>query len=108
MNVSQMPVTSTQKRVTGLFPGVALGELVDGITDAIYGSFRDQRMKMPTHADKSQRFTICMDWAVILRGDLQWGVQRIVGAMPDILRTTLAGGKWQPSKRQCWIPEDGR
>jgi hypothetical protein len=103
-----VPVTTKERRVTGLFPGPALGQLVSGITDAIYGSFREQSMKMPTDADKRQRFAICMDWAVTLRGDLKWGVARIVGAMPEILRTTLAGGKWQPSQRQCWIPTDGR
>jgi hypothetical protein len=103
-----MPVTSTQKKVTGLFPGPLLGVLVNGITDAIYASFKSQGMRMPTDADKRQRFAICMDWALVLRGDLKWGAQRIVGAMPDILRTTLAGGKWKPSHRQCWLPEDGR
>lgn len=104
----QMPVTNTQKRVTSLFPGTLLGELVEGITVAMYRSFKEQSMKMPTDADKRQRFAICMDWAVTLRGDLQWGVQRIVGAMPEILRATLSGGKWQPTQRQCWIPGDGR
>ena len=108
MTNNNVPISTKQQRVMSLFPGATLGELVDGITNAIYGSFKQQSMKVPTDADKRQRFGICMEWAVTLRGDLQWGVQRIVGAMPDILRTTLAGGKWEPTKRQCWIPADGR
>ncbi len=108
--VPQAPaiMSSKQQRVTSLFPGVALGQLVDGITTALHSSFKAQVMRVPTDDEKRRRFGICMDWAVILRGDMKWGVQRIVGAMPEILKTTLAGEKWQPSQRQCWIPEDGR
>ncbi len=101
-------MSSRQQRLLTMFPGAALGELVNGITDALLASFRNQAMRIPTDQEKRQRFTICMDWAVILRGDMKWGVQRIVGAMPEILKTELSGSKWVPSKRQCWIPEDGR
>ena len=105
---ASVPITTREQRVTKLFPNEALGQLVTGITDAIYGSFKLQAMRVPTDEDKRQRFAICMDWAVILRGDMKWGVQRIVGAMPAILKTELSGVKWTPSLRQCWIPEDGR
>lgn len=99
-----------ERMVLNLFP-IETGsfkELVDGIVLAIHISHKEHPMRSDTDADKRQRFKTCMDWAVALRGDLKWGVQRIVGAMPEILRTTLSGGIWEPSQRQCWIPEDGR
>jgi hypothetical protein len=100
--------SSKEKLAAYLFPHPAMGVLVNGITDALYISFEQSGMKSPTFEDKRQRFAICMNWAIKLRGDLKWGVQRIVDAMPEILRTELSGSKWEPSQRQCWIPEDGR
>ncbi len=100
---------STETMVTKLFPGDGLGKLVTGVTDAIFKSFRSVgAMAEQTMDEKRRRFKICMDWALVLRGDMKWGVQRIADAMPEILRTELSGTKWTPSKRQCWIPEDGR
>lgn len=99
-----------ERMVLKLFPieTGAFRQLVDGVVDSIHGSYKTHAVKTDTDSDRKQRFKICMDWAVTLRGDLKWGVHRIVGAMPEILRATLSGGIWEPSQRQCWIPEDGR
>ncbi len=101
--------TNTQKKVMQLFPGNALGQLVNAITDAIYTSFLTPDLKMlnATMEEKRRRFAICMDWAQVLRGDLKWGMQRICDAIPEILNTELSGKKWTPSDRRCWISSDG-
>jgi hypothetical protein len=118
MNLGVAPsvVTSRERTVRSLFPGSSLSLLVDGITNAIYESFQAKSdetllilpMTSPTLAEKRRRFGILMNWAMVLRGDLKWGVQRIVGALPDILKTTLAGSKWTPPTRQCWISRERR
>jgi hypothetical protein len=96
-----------EKTVMALFPDT-LGVLVNGITDAMWSSFKREGIQVASDTEKRRRFTICMDWAVTLRGDLKWGVQRIVGAMPEILKAELSGTKYVPSQRQCWIPADGK
>lgn len=109
-------MTTREKTVRGLFPGPVLGQLVTGITNAIYDSFQFKGsecslilgMAAPTEYEKRRRFTILMNWACILRGDLKWGIQRIVDAMPEILKTSLSGGKWTPATRQCWISPERR
>jgi hypothetical protein len=109
-----IPVSDRERMVRNLFPDAALGQLVNGVTDALYRSFIDAGapattgMAAITLDEKRRRFKICMDWALVLRGDLKWGVQRICDAMPEILKITLAGNKWDPPTRQCWIPSDGR
>ena len=101
---------SNETRVRELFADNSLGALVTGVTDAIYQSFKENglRSKEVSDTEKRMRFKILMDWAIVLRADLKWGVQRIVDAMPEILKTELNGKKWEPTKRQCWIPQDGR
>jgi hypothetical protein len=96
------------KTIRGMFPGDDLGRITIGIFEAIAISFEEGNMRNPTHEEKKRRFTICVNWAKILRGDLAWGLARICDSMPDILRAELLGTKWEPDKRACWIPEDGR
>ncbi len=101
--------TNTQKKVMQLFPGNALGQLVNAITEAIYQSFLspEGRMTNAPMDEKRRRFAICMDWAQVLRGDLKWGMQRICDNIPAILKTELSGNKWRPDDRRCWISSDG-
>lgn len=107
--------SSRERMVTHLFPHPAMGSLVEGITRAIEASFAAERQMpnliaaiQPSREETRRRFGILMDWAVVLRGDLKWGVHRIVDCMPEILKTVLAGGKWSPSNRQCWITGNGK
>jgi hypothetical protein len=61
-----------------------------------------------TQAEIKDRFKACFDKAKMLRGDLKWGVERIVGAMDEVLRAHLAKMDFVPSDRKCWVPEDGQ
>ena len=96
------------KKIVTLFPGADLGRITMGIYEAVGKSFDQQFMRNPTREEIKRRFKIVMDWAVTLRGDLSWGLDRIVDVMHEILTSELTGAKWEPSKRQCWIPADGK
>jgi len=90
--------------ITQMFPGSALGTITNGITNAVGISFDEQKMKNPTMGEIRRRFDICMKWAKILRGDLAWGVQRIIDEMPNILRKELLGVTYTPPSREIWAP----
>ncbi|TMQ08612.1 MAG: hypothetical protein E6J90_39830 [Deltaproteobacteria bacterium] len=42
-----------------------------------------------------------------LRGDLGWGLQRVLDHLPHYFRCELDGQPWEPDRRTCWMPEDG-
>lgn len=96
------------KGIVSLFPGPDLGRITLGIYGAIEASFAEQAMRNPTREEVKRRFVICINWAKTLRGDLKWGLDRIVDSMPDILKAELLGTKWEPDKRSCWVPSDGQ
>ncbi len=95
------------KSIAGLFPDSDLGRITVGIYSAIERSFTEQSMRNPTHEEVKRRFTICINWAKTLRGDLKWGLDRIVDTMPEVLRAHLLGGEFKPDARACWLPSDG-
>lgn len=79
----------------------AAGKLVRGIGTALEKSFRADRIKVPpTRAEVVRRTKICLDVARMLKGDLKWSVDRIVGALPDALRAKLDGLPWEPPKQR--------
>lgn len=94
--------------IVSMFPGADLGRITIGIYEAISQSFEEQKMRNPTREEVKRRFGICINWAKTLRGDLKWGLDRIVDTMGDVLRTELMGTKFEPDNRSCWIPSDGR
>jgi hypothetical protein len=59
-----------------------------------------------TGAEVRRRFAICERLVRRLRGDLGWGLQRILDHLPRYLRCELDGVPWNPEERQVWIPED--
>jgi hypothetical protein len=94
-----------------LFPGELLGRLANGITTAVQKSFADQEGRMRRDIPRIEivdRFKECVRWARTLRGDLQWGVDRIVGQLDEILRCHLARIDYVPTERKCWMPSDGK
>ena len=96
--------------VLQLFPGEAMGRLTNGIFAAVDRSFRDkeQRLKRDiTLTEIKDRFEACIKQAKMLRGDLGWGVERIVGAMDEIMICHLAKVDYVPDKRKVWVPRDG-
>jgi len=102
-----MNIIGRQETILQLFPGEDLGTITNGITRAIHASFAEQSMRNPTRAEVRHRFDICFKWAKVMRGDLKWGLARIVDTVPEALRAELLGQEYTPSTRQCWIPTDG-
>ena len=101
-------IIGQQTKVLSLFPpGKVLGSLTTGIEEVVGRSFVEQRMRNPTHAEVKRRFEICMKWAITFRGDLKWGIQRIVDELANALRAELLGQAYSPPTRQCWIQQDG-
>ena len=53
-----------------------------------------------------RRFAICERLVRQLRGDLGWGLQRVLDHLPVYLRCELDGVPWEPDARVVWVPED--
>lgn len=95
-----------------LFPpqgpsGNLLGQITNGITEAVHTSFAEGNMRNPTRDEIRRRFNICVKWAKVFRGDLKFGIQRIVGELPNALRAELLGVPYEPPTRTSWIAGDG-
>ena len=84
-----------------------LGLVTLAIESAIAASFALDGGTM-TDAEVKRRFNMCQNIFKVLRGDMQWGIERIIDHLPQYLRAELSGASWEPDKRQCWIPGDGR
>lgn len=97
----------------GLIEDQAVGTVTQAFLSAIARSYvvdgqRVGRTPLLTQSETRRRFAICADIFKTLRGDLKWGIQRIVDHLPEYLRAELDGKSWQPEKRECWIPGDGQ
>jgi|WetSurMetagenome_2_1015567.scaffolds.fasta_scaffold67518_3 hypothetical protein len=93
-----------------LFPGAAMGTLTRAIFQAVDRSFKHAQGKMRQDiplAEIRSRFSACVHWAKILRGDQKWGLERIIGQFDEILRCHLTKTDYKIPTRQCWVPEDG-
>jgi hypothetical protein len=100
-----------EETIRQMFPGEMLGRLTNAITVAIDRSFHDAEGRLQreiTRTEIKDRFSTCIKWARVLRGDLQWGVERIVGQFDEILRCYLAKAEYIPPQRKCWVPSDGQ
>ncbi len=53
-----------------------------------------------------RRFAICERLVRQLRGDLGWGLHRVLDHLPVYLRCELDGVPWEPDARVVWVPED--
>ena len=88
-----------------------MGRLCNAITEAVLKSFCDEKGKMNkdvTQAEVKDRFTVCVKAARQLRGDLKWGLERIIGDLDEVLICSLSKTEFKPSDRKCWVPSDGR
>ena len=83
-----------------------LGRVTVAIERAIERSFREDGSRM-TGAEVRRRFAICERLIRHLRGDLGWGLQRVLDHLPRYLRCELDGTPWQPDTRTVWVPADG-
>jgi hypothetical protein len=75
------------------------------IERVIADSFRADGAR-PTGAEVRRRFAICERLVRQLRGDLGWGLQRVLDHLPEYLRCELDGLPWEPDARAVWVPED--
>jgi len=83
-----------------------LGQVVLGIEHAVTRSFEADGARR-TDAEIRRRFAICERLFRGLRGDLGWGVVRVIDHLPHYLRCELDGQTWEPDRRTLWMPEDG-
>jgi hypothetical protein len=84
-----------------------VGQVTVAIERAIERSFREDGARM-TGAEVRRRFAICERLLRHLRGDLGWGLQRVLDHLPAYLRSELDGIPWQPDTRTVWVPADGQ
>lgn len=83
-----------------------VGTLVLAIESSIAASFALDGATM-TGDEVKRRFNICLEIFKVLRGDMKWGMSRIVDHIPKYLLQELNGTTWTPDTRECWIPSDG-
>ena len=83
-----------------------LGKTILGIEMAITSSFAIDGSTMTT-SEVKRRFGICERLFKNLRGDLGWGIERIIDHLAEYLRYELDGVVWEPDKRSCWMTGDG-
>lgn len=82
-----------------------LARVTLAIERAIAASFAQDGGRI-TAAEVRRRFAICERLVRQLRGDLGWGLQRVVDHLPRYLRCELDGQPWTPEERVVWMPED--
>ena len=95
--------------MAGAFANLSPDELTRVVFDlelAVMRSFQVDRARM-TEAEMRRRFQICERIIRLLRGDLGWGLQRVLDHLPRYLRCELDGEAWEPDQRTCWMPGDG-
>lgn len=91
----------------GLIEDHSVGRVTIAFMEAIETSFRVDGARQ-TQSEVKRRFDICAKIFKQLRGDLKWGIDRIVDRLPRYLRAELDGEKWEPDQRVMWVPEDGK
>lgn len=83
-----------------------LGQVLHVIEKAVMDSLDADGARL-TAAEVRRRFQICERLIRQLRGDLGWGLQRVLDHLPHYLRCELDGQPWEPDRRACWMPGDG-
>ncbi len=83
-----------------------VGPVTLTIERAITRSFGEDGARV-TGNEVRRRFAICERLVRRLRGDLGWGLQRVLDHLPRYLRCVLDGVPWEPDARTLWTPEDG-
>lgn len=104
---------SARQTLASLVDADSLGKVTVAFEAIIARSFEKDRELAPHSpssmkaAEVKRRFEICCAIFCALRGDLQWGLERVFAHLPEYLRCELDGKAWEPNKRQCWVPGDG-
>jgi hypothetical protein len=92
-------------------------KVVKGFEAAIAKSFEQDRQpgriilvtgvadKAPSPSEMKRRGEMCLKIFKSLRGDLSWGLDRILDELPRFLRAELDGTPWEPeARRATWTP----
>lgn len=82
-----------------------VGRVALAIERAVASSFAADGAR-PTSDEVRRRFRICEALLRQLRGDLGWGLQRVIDHLPHYLRCELDGAPWRPDARVVWAPEN--
>jgi hypothetical protein len=83
-----------------------VGRVIGAIERAVSRSFEDDHARM-TGDEIRRRFGLCERLIRRLRGDLGWGLHRVLDHLPHYLRCELDGQAWEPDRRTIWMPGDG-
>ncbi len=83
-----------------------VGRAMLAIERAVSMSFEQDDARI-TGDEIRRRFQICERLIRGLRGDLGWGLHRVLDHLPHYLRCELDGQPWEPDQRTIWMPEDG-
>jgi hypothetical protein len=87
-------------------------KVVMGIEKAVADSFKADkapgriilvtgaRDRATSPAEAKRRAAICVGIFKDLRGDLSWGLDRILDALPRFLQMTLDGVSWEPEAKR--------
>lgn len=101
----------------GVFAGLITDDkiptVVAGVERAVAASFEADRAPgrvilvhggpRISRTEMKRRGELCLKVFRVLRGDLKWGVDRIVDELPKYLRAELDGVAWEPeAKRALW------
>ena len=95
----------TNESFSGLIEQKDLGRVTNSFTEIIGASFLADGAPM-TRSEVKRRFEICVGIFKQLRGDLHWGISRILDNLPRYLRCELEGDSWTPDARGMWLPGD--
>lgn len=93
----------------------SIPKVVLGIEKAVADSFRSDKApgriilvtgvsaakRETSREEAKRRMQICIDIFKALRGDLSWGLDRILDHLPDYLRKHLDGVPWEPEARRA-------
>lgn len=97
---------ATSKPFLDLLGCGELARATAGLERVVARSFEADGARM-TGAEIRRRFGICERLFRQLRGDLRWGLARVLDHLPHYLRCELDGLPWEPDRRTCWMPGDG-
>jgi hypothetical protein len=99
-----------ERPFAGLVVEQQIPRVVRGIEVAVLKSFEEDAarqsvilVRQVTRSEQKRRVALCLKIFRELRGDLKWGVERIVDSLPHFLRCELDGIAWSPeAKRATW------
>ncbi len=91
-----------------------LRKLSEAVYRAVRESFEEDQKRIGrprsvrvTQSEVKRRTQICQKIFAVLRGDMNWGLQRAIDHISRYLRLELDGVSWEPDQRKMWTPGDG-